>query len=109
VNSILAGGAIAVGQGARGLIAMKVADKAVKFIEDNNNFDERYLVDGVVPADAKRGYSVNYAVAGDQVPVFGSALPAGTITDDGPMAQHHGPTYRKLIESPPDQGGLTPR
>jgi len=24
------------------------------------------------------------------------------------MTQHHGPTYRTLIESPPDQGGLTP-
>jgi Lipase (class 3) len=108
VNSILAGGAIAVGQGARGLIAMKVADDAVKSIEENNNFDERYLVDGLVPESAKRGYSVNYAVAGDQVPVFGSALPAGVIKDDGPMTQHHGPTYRTLIESPPDQGGLTP-
>jgi Lipase (class 3) len=108
VNSILAGSAIAVGQGSRGLIAMKVADAAVKSIEENNNFDERYLVDGQVPESAKRGYSVNYAVAGDQVPVFGSALPAGVIKDDGPMTQHHGPTYRKLIESPPDQGGLTP-
>ena len=107
VNSMLASGAIAVGQGARGLIAMKVADEAVKSIEEHNNFDERYLVDGVVPASAKRGYSVNYAVAGDQVPVFGSALPAGVIKDDGPMAQHHGPTYRTLIESSPDQGGLT--
>ena len=108
VNSILAGGAIAVGQGTRGLIAMKVADEAVRSIEENNNFDERYLVDGLVPISAKRGYSVNYAVAGDQVPVFGSALPAGVIKDDGPMTQHHGPTYRTLIESPPDQGGLTP-
>jgi hypothetical protein len=108
VNSILAGGAIAIGQGARGLIAMKVADAAVKSIEENNNFDERYLVDGVVPEGAKRGYSVNYAVAGNQVPVFGSALPAGTITDDGPMAQHHSITYRKLIEVSPDQGGLAP-
>jgi Lipase (class 3) len=108
VNSIFAGGAIAVGQGARGLIAMKVADTAVKSIEENNNFDDRYLVDGLVPDSAKRGYSVNYAVTGNQVPVFGSALPAGVIKDDGPMAQHHGPTYRTLIASPPDQGGLTP-
>jgi Lipase (class 3) len=108
INSMLAGSAIAVGQGARGLIAMKVADDAVKSIEENNNFDERYLVDGLVPDTAKRGYSVNYAVAGEQVPVFASALPAGVIKDDGPMAQHHGPTYRKLLESPPDQGGLTP-
>src|SRR5215469_7088749 len=83
------------------LIAMKVADAAVKSIENNNNFDQRYLVDGVVPASAKRGYSVNYAVVGEQVPVFGSALPAGVIKDDGPMAEHHGPTYRKLTESPP--------
>jgi hypothetical protein len=30
------------------------------------------------------------------------------LPDDGSMAQHHGPTYRTLIESPPDQGGLTP-
>lgn len=108
VNSILAGGAIGAAQGARGLIAMKVADAAVKSIEENNNFDKRYLADGIVPESAKRGYSVNYAVAGDQVPVFGSALPAGLIKDDGSMTQHHGPTYRTLIESPPDQGGLTP-
>jgi hypothetical protein len=108
VNSIFAGGAITVGQGARGLIAMKVADTAVSSIEENNNFDDRYLVDGLVPDSAKRGYSVNYAVAGNQVPVFGSALPAGVIKDDGAMAQHHGPTYRTLIESSPDQGGLSP-
>jgi hypothetical protein len=108
VNSMFAGGAIAVGQGARGLIAMKVAGSAVNSIEENNNFDDRYLVDGLVPNSAKRGHSVNYAVAGNQVPVFGSALPAGVIKDDGPMAQHHGPTYRTLIASPPDQGGLTP-
>ena len=108
VNSMLAGSAIAVGQGARGLIAMKVTDDAVKSIEENNNFDERYLVDGLVPDIAKRGYSVNYAVVGEQVPVFGSALPAGVIKNDGPMTQHHGPTYRTLIESPPEQGGLTP-
>jgi cysteinyl-tRNA synthetase len=44
----------------------------------------------------------------DQVPVFASALPAGVIINDGPMTQHHGPTYRTLIESTPDQGGLTP-
>jgi hypothetical protein len=97
-----------VGQGARALIAVKVADKAVKRIEENNDFDERYLVDGLVPESAKRGYSVNYVVAGDQVPVFASALPAGVIINDGPMTQHHGPTYRTLIESSPDQGGLTP-
>ena len=108
INSILAGTAIGVAQGARGLMALKVAEAAVKSIEQNNNFDERYLVNGVVPDSAKRGYSVNYAVAGAQMPVFGSALPAGLITDDGSMAQHHGPTYRTLIESPMDQGGLTP-
>ena len=67
VNSIFASGAIAVGQEARGLIAMKVADTAVNSIEENNNFDDRYLVDGLVPDSAKRGYSVNYAVAGNQV------------------------------------------
>jgi Lipase (class 3) len=108
VNSMLAGGAIGAGQGARSLIALKVADKAVKSIEQNNDFPDRYLVDGIVPENAKRGYSVNYAVAGEQVPVFGSALPAGVIRDDGPMAEHHGPTYRTLIEAPPDKGGLTP-
>jgi hypothetical protein len=108
VNSMLAGGAIVAGQGARSLIALKVADEAVKAIEQNNEFDDRYLVDGLVPENAKRGYSVNYAVAGEQVPVFGSALPAGVILDDGPMAEHHGPTYRTLIEAPPDKGGLTP-
>jgi len=108
VNSMLASGAIAVGQGARGLIAMKVADAAVKSIEEHNNFDEHCLVDGLVPAGAKRGYSVSYAVAGDQVPVFGSALPAGTVKDDGPMAQHHGPTYRKLIECRPTRA-VSPR
>ena len=108
VNSMLAGGAIVAGQGARSLIALKVADKAVKSIEQNNDFDDRYLVNGIVPENAKRGYSINYAVAGEQVPVFGSALPAGMIQDDGPMAEHHGPTYRRLIETSPDEGGLTP-
>jgi hypothetical protein len=107
VNSIIAGGAIGAAQGVRGAIALKVADAAVKEIEENNKFDERYLLEGVVPADAKRAYSVNYAVAGEQVPVFGSALPAGAIDNDGPMAEHHGPTYRKLLESPESDGGLT--
>jgi hypothetical protein len=107
VNSILAGTAIGAAQGARGLIALKVADAAVKEIEENNDFDERYLADGMVPESAKRAYSVNYAVVGEQVPVFGSALPPGTIPDDGAMAQHHGPTYRTLIEAPPSEGGLT--
>ena len=105
VNSILAGTAIGVAQGARGMIALKFSDAAVKYIEQSNNFDERYLVDGVVPDSAKRGYSVNYAAAGNQVPVFGSALPAGLIKNDGSMTQHHGPTYRTLLESPEAQGG----
>ena len=105
---MLAGGAIVASRGARSLIALKVADEAVKSIAQNNDFDYRYLVDGVVPENAKRGYSVNYAVAGEQVPVFGSALPAGVIQDDGPMAEHHGPTYRRLFEAPPDEGGLAP-
>jgi hypothetical protein len=107
VNSVLAGSAIGSAQAVRSLIALKVADAAVKEIEEHNNFDERYLVDGIVPDNAKRAYSVNYAVVGEQVPVFGSALPPGTIKDDGAMTQHHGPTYRTLIEAPPSQGGLT--
>jgi hypothetical protein len=107
VNAAMAGTAIGVAQGSRALIALKVADAAVQQVEDHNNFDERYLVDGVVPDSAKRAYSINYAVVGEQVPVFGSALPAGTIKDDGVMTQHHGPTYRTLIEAPPSEGGLT--
>jgi hypothetical protein len=107
VNTAMAGTAIGMAQGSRTLIALKVADAAVKKVEDHNTFDERYLVDGLVPDSAKRAYSINYAVAGEQVPVFGSALPVGTIKDDGVMTQHHGPTYRTLIEAPPSQGGLT--
>ena len=107
VNSALAGAAIGSAQASRALIALKVANAAVKDIEDHNNFDERYLADGIVPDSAKRAYSVNYAVAGEQVPVFGSALPPGTIKNDGAMTQHHGPTYRTLIEAPPSEGGLT--
>lgn len=106
MGSIIAGSAIGTAQGARSAIALKVADAAVKEIEENNQFDERYLVEGVVPAGVQRAYSVNYAVAGEQVPVFGSALPAGAIANDGAMAEHHGPTYRKLLESPGNDGGL---
>jgi hypothetical protein len=44
-------------------------------------------------------YSVNYTLAGTQVPVFGSASPNIPLDNTG-MAQHHGPTYRMLLEWP---------
>jgi len=49
-------------------------------------------------------YSVNYTLAGTQVPIFGSASP-NTPLDNTAMAQHHGPTYRVLLESPAGLGG----
>jgi len=75
VNSILAGGAIAVGQGARGLIAMKVAAEAVKSIEENNNFD---AIPGRRPGSDKRQARVFGELCGGGGPSAGVRVgPAG--------------------------------
>jgi hypothetical protein len=105
VNSLVAAGAIGFAEGQRAAIALHVEEDTIKAIVRDGDLDARYFEPGVAASPA---YSINYAVAGTQVPVFGSAAPAGLIVDDGPMSQHHGPTYRTLIELPPAQGGLSP-
>jgi hypothetical protein len=104
VSSMLATGAIGFAEGSRAFIALKVQEDTIKSILQGNRFDQRYFDDSG-PASAVPAHSVNYAVVGGQVPVFGSAAPVGTIPDDGPLSQHHGPTYRTLLELPEALGG----
>ena len=104
VSSMLASGALGFATGSRAFIALKVQEDTIKSILQGHRLDDRYVEErgpgSIVPA-----YSVNYAVVGTQVPVFGSAAPAGAIPDDGSMSQHHGPTYRTLLELPEALGG----
>jgi Lipase (class 3) len=104
VSSMLATGAIGFAEGSRAFISLKVQEDTIKSILQGHRLDDRYLEERG-PGDIVRAYSVNYAVAGTQVPVFGSAAPAGAIPNDGPLSQHHGPTYRTLLELPEALGG----
>jgi hypothetical protein len=104
INSALATGAIGFNQGARAFIALQVNSETIGSIENGNHFEDRYLEPGHAATGAGPAYSVNYALAGTQVPVFGSASPSIPLDDTG-MAQHHGPTYRMLLESPEALGG----
>ena len=104
VNSMLASGAIGFAAGSRAFIALKVQEDTIKSILQGHRLDERYL-EGPSPGKPIPAHSVNYAVVGTQVPVFGSAAPADAIPDDGPMSQHHGTTYRTLLELPEALGG----
>lgn len=104
INSILTSGALGLAAGSRALIAMQVQQDTIKSILQDGRLDDRYLTSGS-PASATYAYSINYAVVGTQIPVFGSAAPAGAIPDDGPLSQHHGTTYRTLLELPEALGG----
>jgi hypothetical protein len=89
--------------GQRATIALHVENDTAKLAFKQIAIDPSYL-DKRVPG--LPAYSVNYALAGTQIPVFGSSMPANSIVDDGPMSQHHGPTYRTLLELPATNGGL---
>jgi hypothetical protein len=104
INSTLATAAIGFTQGARTMIALQVNKDTIKSIENANRFEDRYLAPGYAAEGEVPAYSVNYTLAGTQVPVFGSASPNIPLDDTG-MAQHHGPTYRMLLESPEVLGG----
>lgn len=105
INFGLGLGDLGLGMGQRATIALHVENDTAKAAFKETNIDPRYLETRVPTIPA---YSINYGLAGTQVPVFGSALPPGTIVSDGPMSQHHGPTYRTLLELPEALGGLTP-
>ena len=50
-------------------------------------------------APRKKASSINYWICGNLVPVFGSHdANKTTYKHDGWLTQHHGPTYRTLIE-----------
>jgi len=104
INSALATAAIGFTQGARAMIALQVNKDTIKSIENGNRFEDRYLAPGYAAEGQVSAYSVNYTLAGTQVPVFGSASSNIPLDNTG-MAQHHGPTYRMLLESPEAHGG----
>ena len=104
INSILASGAIGFAQGERTLVALQIQDETIRSIERGNRFEDRYLESGAAADGATPAYSIDYTVVGTQVPIFGSASPNIPIDHSG-MAQHHGPTYRMLLESPEALGG----
>jgi hypothetical protein len=104
VDSMLASGAVGLAEGSRAFIALKIQEDTIKVILKDHQLDQSYFEErrasDIVPA-----YSVNYVLAGTLVPVFGSAAPAGAIPDDGALSQHHGTTYRTLLELPEAFGG----
>jgi hypothetical protein len=104
INSALATAAIGFTQGARAMIALQVNKDTIKSIENGNHFEDRYLAPGYAAEGRVSAYSVNYVLAGTQVPVFGSASASIPLDNTG-MAQHHGPTYRMLLKSPEARGG----
>ena len=104
INSARATATIGFTQGARAMIALQVNKHTIKSIETGNRFADRYLEAGYATKGEVSAYSVNYALAGARVPVFGSASP-NIPPDNTGMAQYHGPTYRMLLESPETLGG----
>jgi hypothetical protein len=81
INSGLATAAIGFTQGARAMIALQVNKDTIKSIEYGNRFEDQYLEPGYAAAQgAVSAYSVNYMLAGAQVPVFGSASPNILLT-----------------------------
>jgi lipase (class 3) len=101
INLGLGIGELGFGAGRRAAIALHVENDTIKAAVRAMNILPRYL-DPLQPPLA--AYSVNYALAGTQVPVFGSAS-RDVPLDGTPMAEHHGPTYRYLLESPASLGG----
>lgn len=93
-------GDLGLGVGQRAAIALRVQNQTIKAAVRRMNILPRYLdpLQPELPA-----YSINYAIAGTQVPVFGSShyVPQ----DNTGMAEHHGPVYRMLLESPEEEGG----
>lgn len=104
VDSMLGAGAIGFAQASRAALALRLQDQTIKAAVLESGPDPQYFTSPVEPE--LRAYSVNYAVAGTQVPVFGSA--AHIPQDNTGMAEHHGPVYRMLLESPPAAGGPPP-
>ena len=94
-------GDIGFGVGQRAAIALRVQNQTIKAAVRQMNIEPRYLDPRQPELPA---YSINYALAGTQVPVFGSASSA-VVQDNSGMAEHHGPTYRLLLESAEAEGG----
>ncbi len=105
INFGLGVGDLGLGMGQRTAIALHVEQDTAKTAFRQSAIDPHYLEPRLPDLPA---YSINYALAGTQIPVFGSAMPPNSIVDDGPMSQHHGPTYRALLELPATRGGPTP-
>jgi hypothetical protein len=105
INFGLGIGDLGFGNAQRAAIALHVQDDTIKAVFRHRTIDPHYFDQRLPELPA---YSVNYSLAGTQMPVFGSAVPPNTIVDDGVMSQHHGPTYRALLELPEARGGLTP-
>lgn len=104
INFALGIGDLGLGVGQRATIALHVQRDTSSAVFRQIKIDPRYLEKRL---SALPAYSINYALVGTQIPVFGSAMPPNTIADDGPMSQHHGPTYRALLELTETRGGLT--
>lgn len=101
INLGLGIGEVGFGTGRRAAIALHVENETIKAAVRAMNIPLRYLDPLQSPLPA---YSVNYALAGTQVPVFGSAS-RDVPLDGTAMAEHHGPTYRYLLESRESLGG----
>lgn len=104
INSVLAAGAIGYAQASRAVIALHVQNETIKAAVRESGLDPQYFT-GLEPE--LPAFSVNYALAGTQVPVFGSAS-SKIPQDNTGMAEHHGPVYRMLLESPAAEGGPPP-
>lgn len=104
IESALATGGIGLAQAQRAAIALSLQNETIKAAVRESGLDSNYFVSPFEPE--LPAYSVNYAVAGTQVPVFGSAHEI--MEDDTGMAEHHGPVYRMLLESLPADGGPPP-
>jgi hypothetical protein len=94
-------GDLGFGVGQRAAIALHIQNDTIKAAVRRMTIDPHDL-DARLPE--LPAYSINYALAGTQVPVFGSAS-SRIVLDGTAMAEHHGPNYRILLESPESEGG----
>lgn len=77
----------------RMIVAGISEDVTVTKIQQSGVIDDAYLQNGTVPAN--EASSINYALAGNLIPVFGSG--ARDVIKDGWLTQHHATTYRELL------------
>ena len=101
INLGLGVGELGLGAGRRAAIALRVENDTIKNTLRQMTILQRYLEK---PQPELPAYSINYSLAGTLVPVFGSAS-RRIPPDSSGMAEHHGPSYRMLLESPEEEGG----